>query len=130
MKTRTRFLTAILAAATVFTITGCNPPSSGSNNNYNFSNMYSSTYSSSSYSKPQVKVTNFVGVRLDEAIEYFKEYGAGPDTIEYCEWVSNKGKAIVDRKNWVIIEQSVRGDTIYFTCTQIVDYGKILDTLL
>ena len=93
-------------------------------------NLYSSIYSSSSSSKPQVKVTNFVGVRLDEAIEYFKEYGAGPDTIEYCKWVSNKGKAIVDRKNWVIIEQSVSGDTIYFTCTQIVDYGKILDTLL
>lgn len=123
MKARIKIAGLFLGAALTVTLTACNPPSTGGGNNY-----YSSSYSSPS--KPKITVKNFVGARLDEAINYFKAYGAGDDSITRCEAKSYEGKIIIEQSNWKIIDQSVKGNTIYFTCTQIIDYGEIVDLFL
>lgn len=123
MKARIIIAGLFLGAALTATLTACNPPSTGGGNNY-----YSSSYSSPS--KPKITVKNFVGARLDDAILYFETYGAGDNSILYCEAKSYEGKVILVPSNWKVISQSVKGNTIYFTCTQIIDYGEIVDLFL
>lgn len=119
MKTRIKIAGLFLGAALTVTLTACNPPATGGGNNY---------YSSPSESKITVK--NFVGARLDDALLYFENYGAGDKSITHCKAKSYEGKIIIEPSNWKIVSQSVEGNTIYFTCTQIIDYGEIVESLL
>lgn len=121
MKTGTKFAGIILGTALTVTLTACDPPSSrgnGGNNNY---------YSYSSSSKPKITVKNFVGETVDNVMAYVDVYGAGDDSIKYCRYISENGKSMINYSNWMVIGQEVKGDTIYLTCRQIIDYGEIAD---
>ena len=72
------------------------------------------TPSSSSKETPTVKKYDFVGFKLNEAVDILKDAGLG----NYVDWKSDDGKTIIAKSNWTIKQQQVTGSKIMFICTK------------
>lgn len=72
------------------------------------------TPSSSSKETPTVKKYDFVGFKLNEAVDILKDAGLG----NYVDWKSDDGKTIIAKSNWTIKQQQVTGNKIMFICTK------------
>lgn len=72
------------------------------------------TPSSSSKETPTVKKYDFVGFKLNEAVDILKDAGLG----NYVDWKSDDGKTIIAKSNWTIKQQQVIGNKIMFICTK------------
>lgn len=72
------------------------------------------TPSSSSKETPTVKKYDFVGFKLNEAVDILKAAGLG----NYVDWKSDDGKTIIAKSNWTIKQQQVTGNKIMFICTK------------
>lgn len=72
------------------------------------------TPSSSSKETPVVKKYDFVGFKLNEAVDILKDAGLG----NYVDWKSDDGKTIIAKSNWTIKQQQVTGNKIMFICTK------------
>lgn len=72
------------------------------------------TPASSSKETPVVKKYDFVGFKLNEAVDILKDAGLG----NYVDWKSDDGKTIIAKSNWTIKQQQVTGNKIMFICTK------------
>ena len=72
------------------------------------------TPASSSKETPTVKKYDFVGFKLNEAVDILKAAGLG----NYVDWKSDDGKTIIAKSNWTIKQQQVTGNKIMFICTK------------
>lgn len=72
------------------------------------------TPASSSKETPVVKKYDFVGFKLNEAVDILKAAGLG----NYVDWKSDDGKTIIAKSNWTIKQQQVTGNKIMFICTK------------